>query len=64
MSGFLSNLLGGAPATVSGGLSSILGVGPRQTGRATMPVAPPSTEAAREELISRTRGFAAEPFQP
>jgi hypothetical protein len=64
MSGFLSNLLGGAPATVSGGLSSILGVGPRQTGRATTPLAPPSTEAAREELISRTRGFAAEPFQP
>jgi hypothetical protein len=29
-----------------------------------MPVAPPTTEAAREELISRTRGFAAEPFQP
>lgn len=64
MSGFFSSLLGGAPATVQGGLSSILGVGPQQSQRITTPTTPASTAGAREELISRTRGFAAEPFQP
>ena len=64
MSGFFSSLLGGAPATVQGGLSSNLGVGPQQSQRITTPTTPASTAGAREELISRTRGFAAEPFQP
>lgn len=64
MSGFFSSLLGGAPATVQGGLSSILGVGPQQSQRITTPTTPASVAGAREELIGRTRGFAAEPFQP
>ena len=63
-SSFPSNLLGGAPATISGGLSGLLGVGPRTSTQGTSYNAPPSVQAAREELISRTRGFAAEPFQP
>ena len=65
MSGsFASNLLGGNPATISGGLSGLLGVGPRTSTQGTSFNAPASVQAAREELISRTRGFAAEPFQP
>lgn len=64
MSGFFSTLLGGAPATVQGGLSSILGVGPSQSQRITTPTTPASVAETREELIARTRGFAAEPFQP
>jgi len=64
MSGVLSNLLGGAPATTSGALSSILGVGPQQTTRITTPTTPQSVVDTREELLARTRGFAAEPFQP
>lgn len=65
MSGsFASNLLGGNPATLSGGLSALLGVGPKTSTQGTSYVAPPSVTGAREELIARTRGFAAEPFQP
>lgn len=65
MSGsFASNLLGGNPATLSGGLSALLGVGPKTSTQGTSYVAPPSVQGAREELIARTRGFAAEPFQP
>ena len=64
MSGFFSTLLGGAPATVQGGLSSILGVGPSQSQRITTPTTPASVAETREELLARTRGFAAEPFQP
>ena len=63
-SSFPSNLLGGAPPTISGGLSALFGVGPRTTTQGTSFNAPPSVQAAREELIARTRGFAAEPFQP
>jgi hypothetical protein len=36
----------------------------RTSTQATTPTAPQSTTAARDELIARTRGFAAEPFQP
>jgi len=64
MSGTLSNLLGGASPTVSGALSGLLGVGPRTTRQGTTFTAPPSVQRAREELIARTSGFAAEPFQP
>ena len=64
MSGFLGALLGGNPATPRGALSGLLGVGPQQTSRATTPTAPSSVGRAREELIARTSGFAAEPFQP
>lgn len=64
MSGFLGALLGGQPATPRGALSAFLGVGPQQTSRTTTPSAPPSVQRAREELIARTSGFAAEPFQP
>jgi hypothetical protein len=49
---------------MSGTLSSLFGIGPRTTTQGTSFNAPPSVQAAREELISRTRGFAAEPFQP
>jgi len=49
MSGFLSNLLGGAPLAVSGGLSALLGVGPRPDRPRYHALAPPVTEAAREE---------------
>lgn len=49
---------------MSGTLSSLFGIGPRTTTQGTSFDAPPSVQAAREELISRTRGFAAEPFQP
>ena len=49
---------------MSGLLSTLFGIGPQKSSTGTTPTAPPTTEAAREELISRTRGFAAEPFQP
>jgi hypothetical protein len=65
MSGsFASNLLGGAPPTISGALSGLLGVGPRTSTQTTSFNAPSSVQGAREELIARSRGFAAEPFQP
>ena len=64
MSSTLSSLLGGAPATVQGGLSSILGVGPSTTSTIATPTTPQSVVDTREELLSRTRGFAAEPYQP
>lgn len=64
MSGFFSTLLGGAPATIQGALSALLGVGPQQTQRITTPTTPQSVVDTREELLARTRGFAAEPFQP
>ena len=49
---------------MSGALSSLFGIGPKTTTQGTSYNAPSSVQAAREELISRTRGFAAEPFQP
>jgi hypothetical protein len=64
MSGFFSSILGGAPATTQGALSGLLGVGPSQTSRITTPTTPQSVVDTREELLARTRGFAAEPFQP
>jgi len=64
MSGFFSSVLGGAPATTQGALSGLLGVGPQQTSRVTTPTTPRSVVDTREELLARTRGFAAEPFQP
>jgi hypothetical protein len=64
MSGFMGALLGGNPATPSGALSALLGVGPRRGSETTTATAPPSVQRAREELIARTSGFAAEPFQP
>ena len=47
-------------------LGDLLGTSARSrtSTQAVTPTAPQSTEAARNELISRTRGFAAEPFQP
>lgn len=47
-------------------LGDLLGTSSRvRTGtQTTTATAAPSTEAARNELIARTRGFAAEPFQP
>lgn len=47
-------------------LGDLLGTSTRaRTGTQTVTAtAPATTEAARNELLSRTRGFAAEPFQP
>jgi hypothetical protein len=49
---------------MSGTLSSLFGIGNKTSTQGTSYVAPSSVEGAREELIARTRGFAAEPFQP
>jgi len=49
---------------MSGTLSSLFGIGPKTSTQGTSYVAPSSVQGAREELIARTRGFAAEPFQP
>jgi hypothetical protein len=49
---------------MSGTLSSLFGIGPQTSTQGTTYNAPSSVQGAREELIARTRGFAAEPFQP
>jgi hypothetical protein len=64
MSGFMGALLGGNSPTPAGALSALLGVGPQRGSQTTTATAPPSVQRAREELIARTSGFAAEPFQP
>ncbi len=49
-----------------GVLEDLLGTSTRArtATQTTLPATPQSVEQAREELIARTRGFAAEPFQP
>lgn len=62
MSGVLGSLLGGNAPTVEGALSGLLGVGPKTTSAGV--TLPSGTQGAVNELLARTRGFAAEPFQP
>ena len=49
---------------MSGLLSTIFGIGPQKSSSGTTPTLPGSTQGAVDELIARTRGFAAEPYQP
>lgn len=49
---------------MSGLLSTLFGIGPQKTSQTTTPTLPANTQAAVDELLARTRGFAAEPFQP
>lgn len=49
---------------MSGALSSILGVGPQTTSSTSTPTMPTGVQQTIDELLARTRGFAAEPFQP
>lgn len=49
-----------------GVLEDLLGTSTRArtTTQTSLPATPKSVEQTREELLARTRGFAAEPFQP
>ena len=64
MSGFFGSLLGGNTANPQGALTALFGIGPKTTSSVATPTTPQSVVDTREELLARTRGFAAEPFQP
>ena len=49
---------------MSGLLSTLFGIGPQKTTETSSSTLPANTQAAVDELLARTRGFAAEPFQP
>jgi len=49
---------------MSGVLSTLFGIGPQKTSQTTTPTLPSNTQATVDELLARTRGFAAEPYQP
>lgn len=49
---------------MSGLLSTLFGIGPEKTTETSAATLPANTQAAVDELLARTRGFAAEPFQP
>jgi hypothetical protein len=49
---------------MSGLLSTLFGIGPQKTSQTTTPTLPSNTQATVDELLARTRGFAAEPYQP
>jgi hypothetical protein len=49
---------------MSGLLSTLFGIGPQKTTETSAATLPTNTQATVDELLARTRGFAAEPYQP